>query len=156
MLQFETKYFGLIEYDPERIIYFDEGLPGFPGSKRFLFMSETPDEKVFFWLQSLDEFDVAFTLMDLYTVIPDYSPVVEEEEMIGLCDSDDDVLDIYNIVVIPEDVRQMRTNLRAPIVINMKKGVGKQVVCADDSYPIRHMLFDQAESAGLFIKEDNE
>ena len=156
MLQFETKYFGLIEYDPERIIYFNEGLPGFPHSKRFLFMSETPDEKVFFWLQSLDEFDVAFTLMDLYTVIPDYAPVVEEEEMVNLIDSDSDELHIYNIVVIPEDIRKMRANLRAPVVINMKKGVGKQVVCADDSYPIRHMLFDQAEQAGLFKKEDDE
>ena len=147
-MQLKTKHFGEIEYDPERVITFPNGLPGFPESRRFLLMSEEASEDTFFWLQSADEWDVAFTLMDVYQVLPDYDPLVEPEELKELGDISGSPLDIYNIVVIPEDARQMRVNLKAPVVINIETGLGKQVICANEDYPIRYMIIDELERAG--------
>lgn len=143
----QTTHFGEIEYDPVRIITFPHGLPGFPDCIHFLLMSESESEETFFWLQCVDDGEVAFTLMDVYSVIPDYNPMVEEEELKELGDLSDSPLDIYNIVVIPEDIRQMRVNLKAPVVINMEAGLGKQVICANDDYPIRHMIIEELEKA---------
>lgn len=151
---FNTKHFGEISYDPVRIITFPDGIPGFPDSKRYLLMSESEDEDMFFWLQSLDEGDVAFTLMDAYKVLPDYDPQVDEEEMVQLGELSDTPLLIYNIVVIPDYVRHMRVNLRAPVVMNLKTGIGKQMICTTDEYSIRFMIFEELERAKKKLAED--
>ena len=145
MQKLTTFHFGEIEYDEQKIINFPHGIPGFPDDKRFLFMSENEDEDMFFWLQSVDNGDVAFTLMNVYGVLPNYDPLVDEEEMKELGDITDKPLEIYNIVVIPEDVKQMRVNLMAPVVINMEAGLGRQVVCTNDDYPIRYYIFEELE-----------
>ena len=152
MQKFNTRHFGEIEYDPARAITFPQGIPGFPHCTRFLLMSENETEDTFFWLQSLEDGDVAFTLMNVYSVMPDYDPKVEEEELVDLGDVEGRTLDIYNIVVIPEYSRSMRVNLKAPIVINEAAGLGKQIVCANDEYPIRFMIFEEMERAGKSLR----
>jgi flagellar assembly factor FliW len=142
-----TKHFGEITYDPERLITFEDGIPGFPNSKQYMLMSETEDEDMFFWLQSIDEGDVAFTLMDVYKVLPDYNPQVDSAEIDELGPLSDSPLLIYNIVVIPDYVRQMTVNLRAPVVMNLKTGLGKQMICTNDDYSIRFMIFEELERA---------
>ena len=145
MHKLTTFHFGEIEYDEQKIINFPHGIPGFPDDKRFLFMSENEDEDTFFWLQSVDNGDVAFTLMNVYGVLPNYDPHVDEEEMKELGEIKDSPLEIYNIAVIPEDAKQMRVNLMAPVVINMDAGLGRQVVCTNDDYPIRYYIFEELE-----------
>ena len=147
MKTLDTKHFGEISFDPDKVIAFPDGIPGFPNSTRYLLMSENADEELFFWLQSVDEGDVAFTLMDVYKVLPDYDPHVEEEEVLSLGEISDTPLLIYNIVVIPDYVKEMRVNLRAPVVMNLYTGLGKQVICTNDEYPIRFMIFEELERA---------
>ena len=145
MQKLNTHHFGEIEFDEEKVIRFPQGIPGFPFDRRFLLMSEKDDEDMFFWLQSVDNGDVAFTLMNVYGVLPYYDPQVDEEEMKELGEIEGSPLEIYNIAVIPEDVKQMRVNLKAPVVINMDAGIGRQVVCANDDYPIRYFIFEELE-----------
>ena len=145
MQKLTTHHFGEIEYDEQKIINFPHGIPGFPNDKRFLFMSENEDEDMFFWLQSVDNGDVAFTLMNVYGVLPNYDPLVDEEEIKELGCIADKPLEIYNIAVIPEDAKQMRVNLMAPIVINMEEGLGRQVICTNDDYPVRYFIFEELE-----------
>ena len=152
MQTFKTRHFGEIEYDPIRAIHFPQGLPGFPNCNKFLLMSENEKEDTFFWLQSLDDGDVAFTLMNVYDHIPDYDPKVDEEELSDLGEVEGRSLDIYNIAVIPEYARSMRVNLKAPVVINEAAGLGKQVICANDDYPIRFMIFEELERAGKQLR----
>jgi flagellar assembly factor FliW len=52
---------------------------------------------------------------------------------------------IYNIVVIPDYIRHMRVNLRAPVVINLNSGLGKQMICDNDDYSVRFMIFEELE-----------
>lgn len=155
MKEFSTKHFGEISYDPERVITFPGGIPGFPNSTQYILMSESEDEDMFFWLQSVDEGDVAFTLMDVYKVLDDYDPCVDEDEVAELGEIADSPLVIYNIVVIPDYVRQMRVNLRAPIVMNLNTGLGKQMICTNDDYPIRFMIFEELERAKKKMREQN-
>ena len=145
MQKLTTFHFGEIEYDEKKVINFPNGIPGFPDDRRFLFMSEDENEDMFFWLQSVDNGDVAFTLMNVYSVLPNYDPHVDEEEMKELGEITGSPLEIYNIAVIPEDAKQMRVNLMAPVVINMEAGLGRQVVCTNDDYPIRYYIFEELE-----------
>ncbi|MCL2225808.1 MAG: flagellar assembly protein FliW [Defluviitaleaceae bacterium] len=154
MEKLQTRHFGEVTYDLDRVITFEDGIPGFPDSKRYMLMSETEDEDTFFWLQSVDEGDVAFTLMDVYKVLPDYDPQVDRFEVDELGPLAETPLLIYNIVVIPDYVRQMRVNLRAPVVINLNTGLGKQMICTNDDYSIRFMIFEELERAKKKLATD--
>ena len=144
-MRIETRYFGEVEYNDSQVLHFPHGIPGFPDDKRFLLMPESDPPDLFYWLQSLDNGDVAFTLMDVYRVINDYDPMVEPDEVAELGNLTDKALDIFNIVVIPEDTKKMRVNLKAPIAINMEAGLGKQIIVSNDEYPVRYMIFDELE-----------
>jgi flagellar assembly factor FliW len=139
----DTRYFGKIEVDESKVLHFPHGLPGFPDDKRFLLMPEEDPPGLFYWLQSIDDGNVAFTLMDVYDVVADYNPLVDMDEAAELGDLSDMPLEILNIVIIPEDTAKMRVNLKAPIVINMHTGLGMQVIVNNDEYPIRYMIFDE-------------
>ena len=45
------------------------------------------------------------------------------------------------IVVLPEDIQQTRVNLKAPVIINVEKKLGKQIIQNDDSLPVRYYLY---------------
>ena len=49
-------------------------------------------------------------------------------------------LDLYTLLVVPQDQTQVRTNLKAPILINQKQRLGKQVVLERSDYPIQYFL----------------
>ena len=44
------------------------------------------------------------------------------------------------IVVIPENINEIRVNLKAPIIINIEKKLGKQIIQQNDNLPIRYYL----------------
>ncbi len=146
-MQLSTKYFGDIDYDINKVITFPSGLPGFPDSRRFILMAESEPPDLFYWMQCVDDGDVVFTLMDVYRVMSDYDPVVDPDEVAELGDLSDSPLEIYNIVVVPEDPKEMRVNLKAPVVINSITGLAKQVILENANYPLRYMIIKEMEKA---------
>jgi len=142
-MQITTKHFGTIEFEPDRIITFPHGLPGFPDTRQYLLLDGSTPNDLFYWLQCIDDGELAFTLIDLYQVKPDYNPLVEPEEVAELGDLTNMSYEIYNIAVIPEEVQQMRVNLKAPIVINPITMRGKQVIVSNEEYNVRHFIFEE-------------
>ena len=143
-----TKHFGEIEYNPDRTITFPSGLPGFLDMRHFLLIeNEEAQEGLFYWLQSIDDGELAFVLINLYLIMPDYSPQVDPEEIAEIGPLNSMQPEIYNIAVIPEDINEMRVNLKAPIYINPLTMMGMQVVVNNDNYKIRHYIFEELQKA---------
>jgi flagellar assembly factor FliW len=138
-----TKNFGSLQYDPEKAIEFPAGLPGYRDDRRFVMLDMKETEDTFFWLQSLDNGELCFPLMDVYKAMPDYDPLVDPAELADLGEIAKDSLVIYNIAVIPEDISLTRVNLRAPIIINLDTRKGKQIICANEEYAVKHLIIDQ-------------
>jgi len=141
-----TRHFGEITVDEEKLITFAEGIPGFPALRQFLLLSEQASgeddaDEMFYWLQSVEETETAFVLLDMMKYKPDYNPFVEESQVECLGTTDPADFLIYNIAVMPGDPKRITVNLRAPIVINPEKRLGKQVICTNDDYDIQHKLF---------------
>ena len=139
-----TKHFGEIEYDEQTIINFADGLPGFSEATQFVLINEVDDvdDGLFYWLQCVDDSELAFALIDVYQVIPDYNPMVDRNEIASLGDYNPDNFLIYNVVVLPENIKNMSVNLLAPVVINPDTRKGKQVIAQNDSYGVRHLVFE--------------
>ena len=149
-MKLRTKHFGEIDYDSSLVVNFEDGLPGFPDHKRFVILLENAREDTFCWLQSVDDGQTAFALINIYNIKPDYNPLVNSEEVASLGSLGDNNLLIYNVVVIPDDIKQMRANLRAPIVINPTTKKGKQVILDNEEYPLKFKIFDEVDRSRAY------
>ncbi|MCL1986910.1 MAG: flagellar assembly protein FliW [Firmicutes bacterium] len=143
-MKLETKNFGELTYDENDVIHFDLGLPGFKDNKYFLLLANTPNDLIS-WLQSTENGDLAFVLMNVKQVLPSYDPIIDEGELMDFQVEDTEEsrknIFIYNIAFVPEDIKETRVNLQAPILINPVTRKGRQVVVTNEEYGLRHYIF---------------
>jgi len=144
-MQFETTRFGIIDVDEGEVITFTQPIIGFHDARRFVILPG-PDEDAVKWLQSVDSGDLAFLMMDPRSVVPDYEVRIGGAELRELGVQDASGLDIYTLVVVPADPKEVRTNLRAPILVNPKDRLGKQTVLDRSDYPVQFFLARGQES----------
>lgn len=142
-MQLDTKNFGIIEIDEKGIINFPEGIPSFESIKKYALLGSGTEESPFKWLQSIDDPNLAFAIVDPFEIKPDYDIDLNKEVLKALqIEKPEDVL-VYSIVVVPEDVSKMSMNLKAPIVINLESNLGAQVVLDIDKYSVRHYIIEE-------------
>ncbi len=136
----ETEYFGRIEISDDDIMTFPEGIPGFEELKRFTLLSIGEDFVNFFLLQSVDRPEISFIVTGMFVIYNGYEVHIEDDdlELLGIT-SPDTVLTLA-IAVIPEDPKDIRVNLKAPVIINVDKKLGKQILQQNESLPIRYYL----------------
>ena len=117
-MEIETKVMGNVCVNEDHIIKIPLGLFGFEQYTDFaLLESEYPP---FVWLQSLQDKDLAFLLIDPFEIIPDYEADIDDKELakIGITDPADVML--MTIVTVPRDGSPITANFQGPIVINKK------------------------------------
>ncbi|RLB22863.1 MAG: flagellar assembly protein FliW [Deltaproteobacteria bacterium] len=137
-LTVETTRFGRVQIDGKRIIHFPEGVLGFPDQKRFVILEHKPGSP-FCWLQSVDSPDLAFVMMSPFLVKKDYLEDLPQSEKEIFQGEDAKDLVVFAFVTIPEgQVEKMTINLLGPILIDVKKRVGRQLVLAGSDYTTRH------------------
>ena len=59
---------------------------------------------------------------------------------------------MFSVLTIPEDATQMTANLKAPIVINLKAKIARQVVLQENEYNIKHPMFKELRAHLLTIQ----
>jgi flagellar assembly factor FliW len=145
-MKLDTKHFGEIEIDEEKIISFPEGIPGFEDQKRFVIINNNDSENPFDWLQAVDKGSLSFVIINPFLVKPDYdfalSKSVEEKLKI---ENEKDVA-VYTIAVIPEDIKKITINLSGPVIINAKEKLGKQIILNDERYSTKYYIFGQDQN----------
>ena len=148
MENIETKRFGPFAVAEEQVVRFDEGILGFPDSHRYVLIPHEP-ESPFAWLQSLDEPNLAFLVINPAVVKQDYAVQLPSvvAEMLKLRDVSEGI--VLAIVVVPQDPRKMRMNLRAPVVINTRERLGRQIILEDTSLEVQHLIVpEEAQAQG--------
>ena len=135
LVKLSTTRFGYIEVDESRVIMVTEGIPGFEHLKRYAILpldKKTP----FWWFQSVEDGGIAFVVVDPYILKPDYNPVISEDDMRFLKIECKEDMALMVIVTIRSNPFVVSANLRAPIVVNLKKRLAKQIVLGNSSYPV--------------------
>jgi len=131
-MKISTVFFGQQEIDPDTIITFPNGLPGFDECKRFkLFHSD--EYEPLRCLQSLDDVEICFSLMEPFLFGHEYEMLLSDEDQELLKIQDAENLMILLMVYKADDDGQrratdipMHTNWRSPIIINAKDKIGLQ------------------------------
>ena len=136
----ETR-FGISKTSESKIITFPFGLPGFEDLHKFIIV-EVDETRPVYWLQSIENKHIALPVIVSLAILSDYNINIRENELEDLqLESPDDLL-ILNVVVIPEDVTKMTVNLAAPVVINAKRGIGKQIIIDAAELPLRYPVYE--------------
>jgi len=124
--------FGEVEYDPENLLHFPAGLIGLPNLRHFVVM---PNKKQgpLFWIQSVDDPDIAFVLTDPTNFFLDYQLTPEDSERQMLHLGKDDNCYILSVVTVPPD-QKITVNLAAPILFAPKTNRAIQVIVENGNY----------------------
>ena len=145
-MQIESTRFGRLNVDDERIMTFPNGLLGFPSYTRFALI-QTGEENYFFWLQSVDEPNLAFVVTDPAIFFKDYQVPVREETAQELQLADPAFVQTF---VICNKVGDWLTgNLLGPIVVNAQNRLGQQVVLTEKKWTTRQPLLRLAAQVPL-------
>jgi len=134
-----TTRFGEIEIDETRIINMRGEILGFEHLKRYV-LHKQDDKSPFLWFQSVDDGAIAFVVINPLVVKTDYEPVISGDDVKSLeIESVKDVV-LMAIVTIRSNPFTVSANLRAPIVINSRKKLARQVVLEDPEYPVQYYV----------------
>jgi flagellar assembly factor FliW len=146
-MKIATKHFGEVDIKEDKILIFEKGLFGFEDYKKYIILYEGNEEQmnVFCWLQSIEEESVALPLVNPMLFFKDYSPEVVDKEVEELGEIEDKSLEVYSVIVIPEEIEKMTINLKAPIIINNKTKKCAQLIAQGDTYKVKHNLYEKLQ-----------
>jgi len=133
----QTSRFGIVDIAEDRIINFPKGMLGFSRQTRFCLLQPS-DEACFYWLQSLDDPELAFVVTDPTLFVPDYSVPIRSDQMEDLRLRN--IEDAQVLVIVNKHNDNLTGNLQGPLVVNTVDRIGEQLVLADKRWNTRHEL----------------
>lgn len=149
-----TRHFGEIEVDEKGIIHFEEGLPGFANYHKFVLLGTEDMESPFKWLQSVEDGNLAFALVNPFAIKPDYDIDIDDEYVKALgIQSPNDVL-VFAVVVVSQDILKCSMNLKAPVIINVRNKKGAQIILDTNRYGVRHYIADELRKQEVTRKQE--
>ena len=141
-MEINTRDFGKINIDEEGILHFPQGIPGFLDKKDYVLI-EFAEDSVFVVLQSIEEEGLAFITIPPWNLVEDYEIDINKntEKMLEIEGQEDIMLLV--ICTIKDKIENMTVNLAAPIIINHKKKLAKQIILDDTKYSTREPAFPE-------------
>jgi len=107
-----------------------QGLIGLPDHRRFSLVACA--RQGFFWLQSVDDPELGFVLVDPFLHFDGYQVDIEPTDHADLGPFDRSELLVLTVVALgPSDGEPPTTNLRGPIAFNLRTRLAKQLVLSD-------------------------
>ena len=135
-MKIHTTRFGAIDIEPDDILFFRNGLLGFEDCRHWVLLADS-DNTAVAWLQSMQHSDIAMPVVSPRRFVEDYQVRLEPEdvELLQLTAAEQ----AFVLGVVSRENNSLTVNLRAPLVINLERRIGSQVVTVDQQ-PLQHDL----------------
>lgn len=139
----ETKFFGTVDIEDDKLIEFPAGIIGFENLKKFALIYDTNKEErsSISWLQSMEEPLMALPVINPLDIKAEYTPIIEDELTKQIGNPADADIMILVTMSIPSDLTQMTANLKAPIIINTTNRKAMQVIAENEDYEIKYNVY---------------
>jgi flagellar assembly factor FliW len=131
-----TTRFGTLSVPLQDELFFERGLYGLEGCRRWVVLTDSQNPSLG-WLQSLEQGHIAIGVVSPRRFVPDYQLRVDRIELVPIQLTD--VSEVEVVVIASRQESGLTLNLRAPLVINVDKRLGCQVI-AKDEYPVQYPL----------------
>ena len=140
-MKINTARFGEIDIDETRIFDFALPIIGFNELKKFIIL-DINQESMFKWLQSVENSELAFPIVSVFSMNADYSVDIPDNVVEKLKITTAESVLVMNIASIPQDNPQGTTlNLLAPLIFNLDEQLAGQVILSGSGYDISFPLF---------------
>jgi len=141
-----SKAKGKIEVSEERLITIPDGLFGFEKYTKYALVDSDYDP--FLWLQSCEDPNLAFLIVDPFLISSDYETDIDDDYLakIGI-DKPEDII-IMTIVTVPHDGSAITANFQGPLVINKKNKKCIQAILSDNRWSTKVNIADALKSKG--------
>ncbi|HBL83435.1 MAG: hypothetical protein A2Y17_04260 [Clostridiales bacterium GWF2_38_85] len=136
----KTKDFKNVEINENDIIKFPQGIYGYEDVKNYVVLNN-PDNQWMMHLQSVEDENPRFILLDPFMFIENYLPVLPEGTLELLQAKKHDEINILVVAVIPASVKDITINLKSPVIINFEKKIAAQIILENRDYSVRTRLF---------------
>lgn len=145
-MEVKTKANGIVNVDEKQIVTFPEGLLGFEKYTKFALIDS--EYEPFIWLQSTEESNLAFLMIDPFLICSDYEADIDDSALrnIGV-DSAEDII-IMTLVTIPKDGSAITANFLGPVVINKKNRKCLQVILNDSRWTTKFDIVKALKQKG--------
>lgn len=139
-MKIQTKFLGEVEIQQSEIITFKNGLPGFQEYTKYILLGLDADLPIAL-LQSIEDEKIGFVVGFPFAFKPDYAFDLSEEDKEQLQIEEESEVATYTVITLKENFVDSTINLLAPIIINTKQKLGKQIVLQDsEKYPLRYQI----------------
>lgn len=128
-----------LSINKENIITFEEGILGFDDLKQYILL-HIEECRPFEWLVSVDNPLVSFAILHPAPYFSDYNPMESMDELASLGFGDAKSVETFCIVTLGKSAADSTMNLKGPLLIDMEKKMGKQIVKTEDYYSLHHPL----------------
>ncbi|CAG1021558.1 flagellar assembly protein FliW [Methylomonas sp. LL1] len=129
-MEIQSKLLGNQQVNPDTIITFPHGIPGFEDQTRFTLLHQEGSEIVY-WLQGVDNEELTLSVAHPAHFNINYNFVLtdEEEQLLQVTNSDD----LLILIVLHKDDDDsgkptIKGSIKSPLVINSEKRIGLQKV----------------------------
>lgn len=145
-MEVKTKVNGIVNVEEKQLVTFPEGLLGFEKYKKFALIDS--EYEPFIWLQSTEESNLAFLMIDPFLICNDYEADIDDSTLknIGV-ESAEDII-IMTLVTIPKDGSAITANFLGPIVINKKNRKCLQVILNDNRWTTKFDIVKALKKKG--------
>ncbi|QSX06028.1 flagellar assembly protein FliW [Sedimentibacter sp. zth1] len=145
-MNINTKEFGEIEIQDNDIINFKGSIYGFEKYKKYVILNNSPEDSIMY-LQSVENEDLHFVIVDPYAIFPLYTPILNDEDYknLEITKGKHNKLKYMLIAVISENMKDSVVNLKSPIVINPDNRLAVQSILQNQDYCLRYPLFQKKE-----------
>lgn len=133
-MRIDTTRFGTLQVGKDDLFLFPQGFIGMETLRQWVLVPD-PENDAVAWLQSASMGERAMAVISPRAFVPDYRVRVGQRELSSLQLRPGDPT--YVLTTLAGHVDHLTTNLRAPIIINLKRHLGCQVV-TNDEHSLRH------------------
>lgn len=128
-MQISTQHFGPVEIEVDDILLFPRGIVAFEDCQHWVLLSDEQNPALA-WLQSVGRSEVAVPVVSPRRFAPEYSVHVSRGQLQPLEISQFDRA--YVLTVVSQSDGDLTLNLKAPLIINLDRRLGRQVITTDE------------------------
>lgn len=146
-MEIMTKAKGKMDISEGNLLTIPEGLFGFEEYTKFALVDS--DYEPFIWLQSTENPNLAFLIVDPFLISSIYETDIDDDTLakIGITKPEDII--IMTIVTVPNNGAPITANFQGPIVINKKNHQCMQVILNDNRWSTKVNIIEALKSKGV-------
>jgi flagellar assembly factor FliW len=128
-MQIQSQHFGPVEIEVDDVLLFPRGVIALEDCRHWVLLADD-ENAALAWLQCVTQPEIALPVVSPRRFAPDYQVRLTRGQLAPLELSQFD--QAYVLAIVSRGDRELTLNLKAPLIVNLGRRIGRQVITTDD------------------------